>query len=132
MISPLPGLPDNTPPPADDPPPGGPYARRAKTAMSAEPGAEQRALLILGGGLIGQAVAAGVYQLAGILLHMEQLDANGIEIRFFPFLGNLNLDPAVLGDPFILLGDLVILGQIGIEILLAIKLAVGRDLQIQR
>ena len=79
----------------------------------------------------GQAITAGMHQLASILLHMEPFDADGFEIGFLALFGYLHLNPAFFGDRFIVLGNLVVLGEIGIEILLAIEFAVRGDLQVQ-
>ena len=62
---------------------------------------------------------------------MQALDADALEVGLLTLLGHLHLDPAVFGDRLVVLGDLVVLGQIGIEILLAVELAVLSDMQIQ-
>ena len=79
----------------------------------------------------GQAIAAGMHQLAGILLHMEPLDADGFEIGFLALFGHLNFDPAFFGNGFVVLGNLIVFGEIGIEILLAIEFTVRGDLEVQ-
>ena len=79
----------------------------------------------------GQAIAAGMHQLAGILLHMEPLDADGFEIGFLALFSHLNFDPAFFGNGFVVLGNLIVFGEIGIEILLAIEFAVRGDLEVQ-
>ena len=72
-----------------------------------------------------------MHQLAGILLHMEPLDADGFEIGFLALFGHLNFDPAFFGNGFVVLGNLIVFGEIGIEILLAIEFAVRGDLEVQ-
>ena len=72
-----------------------------------------------------------MHKLAGVLLHVEPLDADGFEVGVLAFFGHLHLNPAVLGDRFVELGDLVVLGQVGIEVLLAVELAVLSNLQVQ-
>ena len=67
-------------------------------------------------------------QLAGVLLHVQPLDANPLQICVLTFFSHLHLNPAVLGDRLVVLGDLIVLGEVGIEILLAVKLAVFSNL----
>ena len=79
-----------------------------------------------------QAVAAGMHQLAGVLLHVQTLDADGLQVGVLAFFSDLHLDPALLGDRLVVLGDLVVLRQIWIEVLLAVELAVFGDVEVQR
>ena len=76
----------------------------------------------------GQAIAAGMHQLARVFFHVQALNADGFEIGILAFFSHFHLNPAVLGNGLVELGNLIVLGQVGIEILLAIELAVGRHL----
>ncbi len=84
-----------------------------------------------GVGAAPQAIIAGVHELAGVFLHMQPLDADRLEVSVLALLGHLHLNPAVLGDRLVVLGDLVVLGQIGIEVLFAVELAVLGHLQVE-
>ena len=79
-----------------------------------------------------QAVTAGMHQLAGVLLHVQSFDADFLEIGVLSLLRHFHLDPALLGDRLVVLGDLVVLRQIWIEVLLAVELAVFGDVEVQR
>ena len=79
-----------------------------------------------------QTICAGVHKLARVFLHVQTLDSDAFEVGVFPFLRHLHFDPAVFGDRLVVLGDLVVLRQIGVEILLAIKLAVLGDVEVER
>ena len=79
----------------------------------------------------GQAIAAGAHQLAGVFLHMQTLDADLLEIGVLSLLSDL-LNPAVLGDRLVVLGDLIVLRQVGVEVLLTVELAVLSDVEVQR
>ena len=82
-------------------------------------------------GAARKAITTGMNKLAGIFFHVQSFNADGFEVGVLTLLSHLNLNPTVLSDRFVVLGDLVILGQIGIEILLTVKLAMFGDLQIE-
>ena len=52
-----------------------------------------------------------MHQLAGVFLHMQTLDADLLEIGVLSLLSDLN--PALLGDRLVVLGDLIVLRQVG-------------------
>ena len=79
-----------------------------------------------------QPIATGVHEFAGVLLHMQALNADLLEVGVFALFGHLHFDPTLFSDRFVVLGDLVVLWEIGIEVLLAIELAVFSDVQVQR
>ena len=68
--------------------------------------------------------AAHVRELAGILLHVGALDRN----RDLATVGQLDVDAAVEGDRLVVLADLVVLGEVGVEVVLARETARRRDL----
>ena len=63
---------------------------------------------------------------------MQTLDADGFEVGVLPLLGHFHLDPTLFGNGLVELGDLVILRQVWVEILLAVELAVLSNVQVQR
>ena len=78
-----------------------------------------------------QTITAGVHKLAGIFFHVQALDADLFEISVLALFSHLHLDPTLFRDRLVVLSDLVVLREIRIEILLAIELAVLRNVQIQ-
>ena len=72
-----------------------------------------------------------MYQFAGVFFHVKPLYTDALQIGFFAFFGHLNFNPTIFSDWLIELGDLIILGQIGIKILLAIKLTVLGNVQVE-
>ena len=78
-----------------------------------------------------QTVAAGMHQLAGVLLHVQTLDADRLQVGVLSFFSDLHLDPTFLGDRLVVLGDLIVLREIGIEVLLAVELAVFGDVEVE-
>ena len=77
-----------------------------------------------------EAIATGMHKLAGVFFHVKTLDTNFLQIGVFALLGHFHLDPAVFSNRFVVLGDLVVLRQIGVKILLAIELAVFSNVQV--
>ena len=69
-----------------------------------------------------------VRELAGVLLHVGplDLDAEGLAT------GQFHLDDPVVRDGFVVLADLVVLGEVGVEVVLAREPARRRDLTAQR
>ena len=61
-------------------------------------------------------------EFAGVFLHVDAPDADAL-----PRAADLDLDLAVLGDGQFVLGDLVALGQVGVEIVLAREAALAGD-----
>ena len=76
-----------------------------------------------------QTVAAGMDQLAGVFFHMQTLNTDGLQVGVFALFSDLHLDPALLGNRLVVLGDLIVLRQIWIEVLLAVELAVFGDVR---
>ena len=69
-----------------------------------------------------------VHQLAGILLHVHLVDADDLFLAAGQPDGHL----AVGGDGQVELRDLVCLGQVGVEVVLAVELVVASDVAVQR
>ena len=65
-------------------------------------------------------------QLAGILLHMDLMDTDGL----FAALRCLDLDTAVMADRQVQLGNLVVLRIVRVEVVLTVKFAVLVDLAV--
>ena len=63
-------------------------------------------------------------RLAGIFLEVGVVDANTL----FAAIGQLNLDPAGTDDGLVELGGLVALGQVGVEVVFALKYRGHADL----
>jgi len=63
-----------------------------------------------------------VGELAGVLLHVDAPDADAL-----PRAADLDLDVTVLSDGQFVLGDLVALGQVGVEIVLTREAALAGD-----
>ena len=57
-----------------------------------------------------------MYQLAGVFFHMDTGNADAFFLAVHP-----DIDVTAQADGFIPLGDLVILGQVGIEIIFTVK-----------
>ena len=67
-------------------------------------------------------VGAGMHQLACVLLHV---DAGQADALLLPL--HINIHPAMLGNGQVVLGGLPVLGQVGVVVVLAVKLAVLVD-----
>ena len=72
-----------------------------------------------------------MHQLAGVLLHVQTLDADRLQVGVLSFFSDLHLDPTFLGDRLVVLGDLIVLREVWIEVLLAVELAVFGDVEVE-
>ncbi|CAI8157197.1 MAG: Uncharacterised protein [Synechococcus sp. CC9902] len=70
-------------------------------------------------------------QFPGIFLHVEAFNADRLQVGVLSFFSNFNLDPALFSNGLVVLGNLVVLRQVWIEILLAVELAVFSDVEIE-
>ena len=68
-----------------------------------------------------------MHQFAGVLFHVDFMNADGFRAR-----RRHDIDMAVAADRQIQLADLVRFGQIGVEIVFAVKFIVARNLAVRR
>jgi len=74
----------------------------------------------------GGVIEAFVEALAGILFHVQACDADA----FCAAIAGGHVDPAVLGQGLVKLRNLIALGQVGIEVVLAAKMERSRTSQL--
>ena len=72
-----------------------------------------------------------MHQFAGVFFHVKPFYTDTLQIGFFAFFSHFHFNPAIFGDWLIKLRDLIILGQVGIKILFAIKLTVRSNMQVE-
>ena len=72
-----------------------------------------------------------MHQFASVFFHVKPFYTDTLQIGFLTFFSHLHFNPAIFSDWLIKLGDLIILGQVGIKILFAIKLTVRSNMQIE-
>ena len=82
------------------------------------------AVVIHHGGIRGGVV----HQLSRVLLHVNLVNADDLSAAVLGF----NLNASVAADGEVELADLVRLGKVGIEVVLAVEFVVARDLAVQR
>ncbi len=97
--------------------------RRAEVRLGDDLDQRHAAAVVVRAGLVNPVV---VHQLAGVLLHVQLVDADHLLL-----LADADGHPAVAADGEIELRDLVGLGKVRVEVVLPVKLVVAGDLTIE-